>query len=209
MENTPVDDLEPLLAVLRIGATQGLIGPASLRFHIEHSQSFLSLVDAVPDSAVDIGSGGGLPGLVLAYLRPEMHWTLVDGRARSTDFLSEAVEALHLTDRVAVVQARTEELGREEQWRERSLLVTARSYGPPAVVAEGASAILAVGGRLLVSEPPEQPARWPTAPLAELGLEPGPTLRTDSGTFQVLTKVTPIGDRFPRRTGVVVKKPWF
>ena len=202
-------DLEPLLEVLQTGVTQGLIGPASLHFQIDHSRSFLSQLDDLPPAAVDIGSGGGLPGLVLAYVMPEMSWTLVDGRARSTDFLAEAVETLHLSSRVQVVQARTEELGRLDDWREQCLLVVARSYGPPAVLAEGAAGILAVGGRLVVSEPPDMPSRWPAEPLVELALAPGQTMVTGSGSFQVLNKVEALDDRFPRRTGVVAKKPRF
>ena len=50
--------------------------------------------------------------------------------------------------------------------------MTARSFGPPAATAECAAPLLAVGGLLVVSEPPDGPDRWPADALAALGLEP-------------------------------------
>ena len=88
-------------------------------------------------------------------------------------------------------------------------LVVARSFGPPAVVAECAAPFLRVGGRLAVSEPPTGEDRWPPAPLAELGLEA--TERRDVGGahVQLLRQTAPCPDRYPRRTGVPTKRPLF
>jgi 16S rRNA (guanine527-N7)-methyltransferase len=109
-----------------------------------------------------------------------------------------------LTDRTTVVQGRAEEHGRDPGLRGSFDLVTARSFGPPASTAECAAPFLAVGGRLLVSEPPMGPPRWPVE-VAQLGLRVGERV----GGIQVLEQVALCPDRFPRRTGVPLKRPLF
>jgi 16S rRNA (guanine527-N7)-methyltransferase len=128
----------------------------------------------------------------------------VDAAERRCRFLEEAVAELELGARVRVVQGRAEVLGRDPSLRGTCDLVTARSFGPPAVTAECAAPFLAVGGVLLVSEPPAAAPRWPDE-LATLGLVAGPRV----GGIQVLTQATPCPERFPRRTGVPAKRPLF
>jgi 16S rRNA (guanine527-N7)-methyltransferase len=145
-----------------------------------------------------------VPGLVLALRWPASTWTLVDAMERRCRFLSEAIEELGLASRVQVVQGRAEELGREPSLRGRFDVVTARSFGPPAVTAECAAPFLAAGGRLLVSEPPTEAVRWPDE-VALLGLAVG----ARRGSIQVLIQTTLCPDRYPRRTGVPAKRPLF
>jgi 16S rRNA (guanine527-N7)-methyltransferase len=137
---------------------------------------------------------------------------LLDASEQRTDFLAEAVEQLSIGDRVEVVRGRAEAVGREERWAGDFDLVVARSFGPPAVVAECATRFLAVGGRLMVSEPPnaggEAGARWnhPTE-LAELSFSLPDASAGEH--FAVLVKVSPTGDRYPRRVGIPTKRPLF
>lgn len=161
---------------------------------------------------MDLGSGGGLPGLVLATRWPDSHAVLVDSGTRRAAFLREAVTSLDLQDRVRVVLGRAEDLGRDPRWRGRFDAVVVRSFGPPAVVAECAAPFLKVGGLLVVSEPPGDVRtpleRWPAEHLAVLGLRPCHS--HDVGRhYQVLEQVTPCPDRFPRRVGVPAKRPLF
>jgi 16S rRNA (guanine527-N7)-methyltransferase len=163
------------------------------------------LPDALSSDVLDLGSGGGVPALVLALARPGWQWTLVDAMSRRTAFLVEATASLGLADRVTVVTARAEEL--PVAWRARFDLVTARGFGPPAVLAECASPWLRVDGSMVVSEPPGgDPSRWPADGLARLGLvleqvSAGPP------AFAVLRQVSPCPARFPRRTGIPSKRP--
>jgi 16S rRNA (guanine527-N7)-methyltransferase len=160
--------------------------------------------------ALDLGSGGGLPGLVLAVADPSMRWTLLDARERSVAFLSEAVAELGLGHRVRVVLGRAEEVGRDPEHRGRYGLVVARGFGPPAVTAECAAALLEVGGHLVVSEPPgSRGERWPEEPLAALGMCWKSIVRRSAGSVAVLEQVGPAPTRFPRRTGVPAKRPLF
>src|SRR4029453_5840401 len=88
------------------------------------------------------------------------------------DELRRAVKRLGVEDRVEVVQAQAEVLGRDPAWRPAAPGVVPRGFGPRAAVAEVAAGLLVVGGQLVVSEPPERNTdRWPATALGELGLE--------------------------------------
>jgi 16S rRNA (guanine527-N7)-methyltransferase len=135
---------------------------------------------------------------------------LVDAGRRRLDFLAEAVGVLGLDDRVEVVGGRAEELAQDPRLRGRFDLVVARGFGPPAVTAECGAGFLAVGGRMVVSEPPGgRPDRWPPEGLEVLGLVPAVTAEAEGASYQVLHQVSGCPDRFPRRTGIPSKRPLF
>lgn len=94
------------------GVVRGLIGPRETpRLWERHLLNCAMLGEIVPEGAAvcDVGSGAGLPGLVLAIARPDLHVTLVEPLLRRTTFLEEVVESLGLAQ-VDVVRARAEEL---------------------------------------------------------------------------------------------------
>ncbi len=111
---------------------------------------------------------------------------------------------------MAVVEDRAERVGRDPARRGMADLVVARSFGPPAVVAECAAPLLRPGGVLLVSEPPGEVDgdRWPGAPLGELGLGTSRGIRDGYG-YRAMVQVRPCPDRYPRRVGVPAKRPLF
>jgi 16S rRNA (guanine527-N7)-methyltransferase len=156
---------------------------------------------------IDLGSGGGVPGLVLAGELPAWRWELVETSNRRAAFLERAVRRLDLAARVAVRHQRAEDLGRTAEARSRADVVTARSFGPPAVTAECAAPLLRAGGLLVVSEPPGGGLdRWDEAGLATLGLalaehRPGPP------ALAVLAQAGPCPDRYPRKAGLPAKRP--
>jgi len=198
----------PLEAQLERARELGFLGPGPIGPHLAHAEAFLTAIGDVPVRAcVDLGSGGGLPGLVLAIRLPASTWTLLDAMLRRTAFLQEAVDALDLTDRVQVVTARAEDAGRDPALRGHADLVVARSFGPPAVTAECAAPLLRTGGKLIVSEPPGGAGeRWPAGALAELGFEPAVAV-DGPPSFVQLRLARPTDDRYPRRTGVPGKRP--
>lgn len=158
---------------------------------------------------LDLGSGGGIPGLVLAAGRPEGEFVLLDASRRRTAFLNDAVERLGFGTRVRVVGERAEVAGRDPSLRGWMDAVVARSFGPPAVTAECAAGFLPVGGVLVVSEPPDPEAvgaRWPASGLAELGYGPAVPLEAASAGFVRIPR-TGQDDRWPRRVGVPAKRP--
>jgi 16S rRNA (guanine527-N7)-methyltransferase len=158
---------------------------------------------------VDLGSGGGVPGLVLALELPGTAWLLLDSNTRRTAFLGEAVEQLGLVDRVRIWEGRAEVAGRDPAVRAGADAVVARGFAGPAVTAECAAPLLGVGGRLIVSEPPGTSGeRWDPAALHQLGLGP-PRLVQGDYTYVILEQGALCPDRFPRRVGVPGKRPLF
>ena len=162
-----------------------------------------------PKLAIDLGSGGGVPGLVLAAAWPSSHWLLLDSSARRTDFLVEAVGRLGYRSRVDVLRSRAEEAGRSPDWRGRADLVVARSFGSPPVTAECGAPFLQVGGRLVVSEPPGAPAgRWPESGIAPLGLRLARRYQGE-GAWVSLEQVELCPAAYPRANGRPAKRPLF
>jgi 16S rRNA (guanine527-N7)-methyltransferase len=192
----------------------GFLGPGPVEDHITHARAFATASPAAPARAVDIGAGGGLPGLVLAMLTWDAcRWTFLDAQRKRTAFLEEVVEDLGLGDRVEVVTERAEVLARSDEHRGTYDLVVARSFGPPPVTAECGSPLLRSGGLLVVSEPPTgSQDRWPTEGLAGLGLgaadfvvEPGPP----PTHLAVMERSDTDIERYPRRVGIPAKRPIF
>ena len=166
--------------------------------------------DWSPTTAADLGSGAGLPGLPLALLFPASHWLLIEAGRRRAAFLRHAAAVLGVEARVEVLEERAEVTGRRPDVRHHLDLVVARSFGPPAVVAECAAPLLRPGGRAVVSEPPENdPTRWPAAGLELVGMAQGPVVEASGARFQIVEQHQLCDDRFPRRTGVPGKRPLF
>lgn len=94
------------------GVTRGLIGPRETpRLWDRHLVNCALVAELLPEGApvLDVGSGAGLPGVVLAIVRPDLSVRLVDSLRRRTDFLRAAVDALGLTERVDVITGRVED----------------------------------------------------------------------------------------------------
>lgn len=92
--------------------SRGLIGPNEIpRLWERHIVNCALVEELIPEGSriVDIGSGAGLPGLVLALVRPDLQVTLVDTQARRVKFLDEAIERLNLSSNCSATQARVPE----------------------------------------------------------------------------------------------------
>jgi 16S rRNA (guanine527-N7)-methyltransferase len=129
------------------GVERGLIGPREApRLWERHLLNCLALSSAVPAGAsvVDLGSGAGLPGLVLAIGRPDLEVTLVEPLLRRATFLEEAVTALGLTG-VRVRRERADAL----HGRQRFDVVTARALAPLDRLLGWAMPLVAARGSLL------------------------------------------------------------
>lgn len=162
-----------LIETLREAQRFGFFGAGDVEAAIEHSRSFVAAIGPLPPGAriLDLGSGGGLPGFVIADAFPEVAVVLLDRRQKRTDFLERAVRRLdwaHVTVRTADVRVIVDEASSGAI--ERFDVVTARGFGPPAFTLRSASALCRRDGRIIVSEPPFGD-RWDAGLLAELGLE--------------------------------------
>ncbi|OAN33967.1 16S rRNA (guanine(527)-N(7))-methyltransferase RsmG [Microbacterium sp. H83] len=97
-------------ALAEHGEERGLIGPLELpRLWTRHILNSAIAAPLFHGSVADIGSGAGLPGLVLAIARPDVRWTLIEPMERRVIWLNEQVQSLGL-DNVEVVRARAEEV---------------------------------------------------------------------------------------------------
>lgn len=231
-----MDEVRHVLATAR---ALGFLGPGPVEPHLAHALAFSRVLESElvsaplgPASVLDLGSGGGLPGLVLAVVRPGMTVALLDAQQRRTAFLEEAARRLGVTARVHVLAGRAESIGRTAEHRQRFDAVVARSFGRPGVTAECAAPFLHPGGVLVGSEPPPDPrvvrdvtggtpageaagrspeadrGRWPAAGLALLGMDAACQVR-DEFHFVVVRQAVPCPDRFPRRVGHPAKRPLF
>ena len=118
------------------GLERGLMGPREVpKLWDRHILNCAVVADPTldfvpPDSLVaDVGSGAGLPGLVWALVRPDLTMILVEPLLRRATFLTEAVVALELTDRVTVVRGRAEKVMANSEWSGVDV-VTARAVAP-------------------------------------------------------------------------------
>lgn len=190
-----------LAGVLEESRDQGFLGPGPIDEHVAHARALLACWSGPWQRALDLGSGGGLPGLVIAIEHPDREVVLLDGAQRRTDFLRWAVAELELP-RCSVITERAEVAGRSEELRGTFDLVVARSFGAPSATAECAAPMLRVGGQLVVSEPPTPSAdRWPDEGLAVLGLQLEERVEGPP-RFVRMQQVAPCPERYPRRTGI-------
>ena len=190
---------------------RGFLGPEPVQHHLEHSRDLAHAIGGFAGTFLDLGSGGGVPGLVLAFTWPDASAVLLDSQQRRCSFLEEAVESLGIEGRVQVACGRAEDLARMPELRGTVDLVVARSFGRPAVAAECAVGFLRSGGSLVVTEPPEGTsdlvARWPSDGLRTLGLGPPVPVRSGSAGAVKMVAAGEPDDRWPRRVGRPAKSP--
>lgn len=199
-----------LLAVLERSRALGFLGPGPVDQHIRHTEAFVAAAGGAPGCFLDLGSGGGVPGLVLATRWTEASGWLVDGQLRRVRFLTEALDELGVGDRVVAVHGRAEDLARRPELRGQVDVVTARSFASPGITAECGAGFLRARGLLLVAEPPDtDEGRWPPGPLAELGLVDEGAVRTSEGTVRRLRTSGEVADAVPRRPAALRRRPVF
>ncbi|MFT5432093.1 MAG: 16S rRNA (guanine527-N7)-methyltransferase [Myxococcota bacterium] len=162
-----------LIETLRMAQRFGFFGRRQIEDSIEHSMEFARALAEVSDGAriIDLGTGGGLPGLVLAHEFPHSNVTLIDRRQKRTDFLEQAVLRLrwsHVTVRCADVDVVVSEVSTKTLTPYD--VVTARGFGPPELTLRTAVRLANQEGRIVISEPPSGD-RWPPELLSELGLQ--------------------------------------
>lgn len=162
-------------------------------------------------TALDLGSGAGVPGVPLAVARPNTAWVLLESSVRKCAFLGRAVSVCELAN-VEVVHARAESFS---QGLGQHDLVTARAVARLAVTAEYAAPLLRIGGTLVAwggrrAKVDETAA---TEAGGELGLE-GPAVRrvepfpeAEHRHLYLMSKVRETPSRFPRRPGAALKRP--
>ena len=148
----------------------GMLGPGDLGRAVDQAETLARLIPDTATSFVDLGAGGGLPGLVVALARPELSGHLVDRRGKRVDLLVRLIGRLGLAGRIEAVEADVIDLPRRFRGVTWSV-ATSRGFGPPAYTAQHAAPLLAPGGLLLVTEPPGSAGeRWNSPDVRSSGL---------------------------------------
>jgi 16S rRNA (guanine527-N7)-methyltransferase len=198
-----------------------VIGTRALRgILLEHILDSLSCFLFEPlrsaRSLVDVGSGGGLPGIPVKVVAPKLEVTLVESTAKKARFLHRAVETLSL-EGATVTNARVEEIARTDAHRGAYEIATTRAVARLSVVAEYCVPLLKVGGYAIsmkgrpddeeLSEG-ERAAKKLGARVSELIRVPRlPEIEKKERCLVILEKVEETPGIFPRKVGVPAKKP--
>ena len=153
-KNGPVYDvakfaeLEPvLLTAQKIGALSG----APIDQIISHALWFAKAIPSSAKRVIDLGSGAGVPGLIVAFDRPELELVLVDRRSGRTDSLTRSVLALNLGSRVSVKCSEIGDLVRDSKFFKQFDAAISRGLGPPLETLRLSRDLVKPGGVVIIS----------------------------------------------------------
>ncbi|HVC42738.1 MAG TPA: 16S rRNA (guanine(527)-N(7))-methyltransferase RsmG [Candidatus Saccharimonadales bacterium] len=168
-------------------------------------QELLRVAAPPPRSrVVDIGSGGGVPGIVIAVLRPDLSVTLLDSDRRKSAFLNHVAGLLGLSG-VIVATLRAEDAGRRNGMRESFDLATSRATAPPPVLCEIGLPLVRVGG-ILCALVASALTACQTCAAAAAACGGGAPEAPANGVLRV-GKVARTPDAYPRRAGTPARHP--
>jgi 16S rRNA (guanine527-N7)-methyltransferase len=165
------------------------------RVHVDESLAALDAVQRFEGPIVDVGSGGGAPGIPLASALPDRDVTLLEANGRKCAFLREAAREF---SNVTVVQGRA-----EEQETDRFGVAVAKALAPPPVAAEWCLPLVAPGGAAVLYVGPSADASAVRRVSERLG---GAAAEETPGLL-VRRKLEPTPTGFPRRPGVAKRRP--
>jgi 16S rRNA (guanine527-N7)-methyltransferase len=166
-----------------------------------------------PTSLIDVGAGGGFPGLPLKILRPELRLTLVESVEKKAAFLRHTVAELSLGD-VSIIVDRAEKVGRAHIHREQYDVAVARAVARLRVLAEYCLPFCRIGGCFLAPKGAQITGELADAQKAieQLGgrfiaLEDVDLPGVERRTLVVVEKIGPTPPQYPRGVGVPAKRP--
>src|ERR1700686_2037381 len=208
-----VNDSKLLQLARMISEWPGLVsGPAAELDYLLVLDS-LVLLDHLGEanSVVDVGSGGGLPGLPLKIVRPGLRLTLVESDQAKAAFLVTACATLGL-DGVEGLARRAEDIGRDPRYRETFDVAVARALAPMPVLVELCLPLVRVGGRLLAQKTEHEDVERAAHAIETLGgglndVGGGPSDARHAGTVVIVDKVRSTPSTYPRRPRVPPRKP--
>ena len=203
---------ETLEAVWERARGAGSLGSVSIEELRGQAEGYISPSTRLQPGArcVDLGTGVGVPGVLLAMQYPETTWRLLDASSRRCEIALEAVRAAGLGNQVDVVHGRADDYAHDPRWRSTNDLVVARLFGPPSEVAECGLPLLVGDGSLVASVSTTTGDAWLSADLSPLSASVAERWETSSGSYiRVLRTGRDVADRFPRREAARRRAPLF
>ena len=165
------------------------------RVHVDESLAALEIVRRFDGSIVDVGSGGGAPGIPLAHALPDREVTLLEANRRKCDFLERWAREL---PNVRVVCGRA-----EDQPVDAYGVAVAKALASPPVAAEWCLALVAPGGAAVLYVGPSAEVEAVSHVAEHLSAD----LIESLPGLLVLRKASVTPDGFPRRVGMARKRP--
>lgn len=165
------------------------------REHVERSLEAVDVVSRYEGSIVDVGSGGGSPGIPLASAFPEREVTLLEAQERKAEALARLAAEF---PNVSVVRGRA-----EEHETDRYAVAVARALAPPPVAAEWCLPLVARGGAVVLYVGPSADAEHVQRVADRVG---GGQVSVEPGLL-VIPKIAHTPEGFPRRPGVAKRRP--
>ena len=221
LDDGRLDRLERYARLLASYKKANVIGTRDLdRILLDHVLDSLSCFLHEPlweaGRLADVGSGGGLPGIPISIVRPDLRTTLIESTRKKADFLRHAAEQLALAN-LEVVNARVEDIGRTQEQRSVYGIVTTRAVARLSVVAEYCVPLLEVGSQAIAmkagleGEEYEEGRRATGALGATIaGVEPVavlPEVGEKERNLVILKKGRETPARYPRKAGMAAKRP--
>lgn len=176
--------------------------------HIVESVGLLPFLGS-PGSLIDVGSGGGLPGFVLAICRPETRVTLLEATEKKSRFLEATARKLGMSN-IEVVAERAETAAANAKPLRASFdIVTARAVAPLPTLLELTIPFLKVGGTLVAmkGQRAEEELDASKRALRVLSAKVREVKETASGTILLVDKTAETSPKYPRRAGEPKKSP--
>lgn len=164
-----IDSDTDLIQALTESQHLGMLGARTIPDVIAHSEAFVAALTGVHGLVVDVGTGGGIPGLIVASRRPDLRLVLIDRRQTRTDHVRRLVTRLGWDDRVTVW---TGDATQATEFRQMAAAVVARGFGPPRALLPVAAFLSTATGVVIVSDPPSGVGRWSPDLLIQYGFHP-------------------------------------
>ncbi|PKM78753.1 MAG: 16S rRNA (guanine(527)-N(7))-methyltransferase RsmG [Firmicutes bacterium HGW-Firmicutes-15] len=188
-------------------------GPEEIEQHVQDSLQLLEWVPLVDLDVIDIGTGAGFPGLILAMACPQSRFTLIESDLKKSGFLQMVIEELGL-ENVRVIRERAEVLGQDRQYRNSFDVCTNRAVAAMNVVLEYGIPLVKLGGRVFLwkGRNVQQEIMEAEGALEKLGgkIETVYLYKLRQERDRAIVAVEKVGrtpDQYPRRVGAPTKSP--
>ena len=198
-----------------------IIDPEEIQ--IKHFLDSITLCKFIPDpipeplSLIDIGSGGGFPGIPLKIMFPNIEITLLEATKKKCVFLSHICKELNLNN-IQVIHNRAEELSHDDDFRNQFDIVTSRALAPTSTLVELTAGLCRIGGNIIAWKSINSSnlsdaervlqtlTSKPTQGMIREHLVTVPEIQFDQCLVQI-TKEHDIASTYPRQNGIPKKRP--